>query len=109
MNPVRSLARRPSHARSIARSRGPSFSSDNPLPAFLAFLAQETKVGDRTARQYVAHLQRFTAWLEQNYQAGLLETTTRDLRQYKTEIGNRQKPASVNAAVAALRRFFNWA
>ncbi len=109
MNPVRSLARRPSHARSIARSRGPSFSSDNPLPAFLAFLAEDTKVGERTARQYVAHLQRFADWLGQRYQTALLEATNRDLRQYKTNLGERQKPASVNAAVAALRRFYGWA
>src|SRR5712692_8657476 len=109
MNRVRSLARRPSHAPSIARSRGPSFSSDNPLPAFLAFLAEDTKVLESTARQYVAHLQRFAAWLEQRYQAALLEATTRDLRQYKTELGKRQKPASVNAALAALRRFYGWA
>jgi integrase/recombinase XerD len=81
----------------------------NPLPAFLAFLAEDTKVGERTARQYVAHLQRLAAWLDQHYQATLLEATTRDLRQYKTELGNRQKPASVNAALAGLRRFFSWA
>src|SRR5437660_360653 len=109
MNEVRSLTRRPSRARSIARSQGPSFSSDNPLPAFLAFLAEDTKVGERTARQYVAHLQRFSAWLDQRYQAALLAATTRDLRQYKTDLATRQKPASVNAAVAALRRFYGWA
>jgi len=109
MNQVRSLARRPSRARPIARSQGPSFSSDNPLVAFLAFLAEDTKVGERTARQYVAHLQRFAGWLHQRYQAALLEATTRDLRQYKTELCTRQKPASVNAALAALRRFFSWA
>src|SRR5438874_3480026 len=109
MNQARSLARRPSQARPIARSQGPSVSSDNPLPAFLAFLAEDTRVGERTARQYVAHLHRFAAWLEQRYQAALLEATTRDLRQYKTELGKHQKPASVNAALAALRRFFYWA
>src|ERR1700694_2833072 len=87
MNPVHPLARRPSRARSIARSQGPTFSSDNPLPAFVAFLAEDTKVGERTAAQYVAHLQRFAAWLEQRYQAVLLEATTRDLRQHKTELG----------------------
>jgi site-specific recombinase XerD len=76
------------------------------MPAFLAFLAEDTKVGERTARQYVAHLQRFADWLGQRYQAALLEATTRDVRQYKTELGKRQKPASVNAALAALRRFF---
>jgi integrase/recombinase XerD len=106
MNQARLPARRPSQARSIARSQGPSFSSDSPLPTFLAFLAEDTRVGERTARQYVAHLQRFAAWLERRYQAALLEATTRDLRQYKTELGKRHKPASVNAAQ---RRFFNWA
>src|SRR5579859_5360490 len=90
MNSVRSLARRPSPAGSIASSQGTFVSSDNPLPAFLAFLAEDTKVGERTARQYVAHLQRFAAWLEQHYQAALLEATMRDLRQYKTELGTRQ-------------------
>jgi site-specific recombinase XerD len=61
-----------------------------PLHAFLAFLAEDTKVGERTARQYIAHLYRFAAWLEQRYQAVLLEATNRDLRQYKTELGTRQ-------------------
>jgi hypothetical protein len=54
-----SLAQRPSLARSLAR---PSSSSDNPLPAFLA---DDTKVGERTARQYVAYPHRFAAWLDQ--------------------------------------------
>jgi len=79
------------------------------MAAFLAFLAEDTKVGELTARQYVAHLQRFAAWLAERYQAPLLDASTRDLRQYKTELGNRQKPASVNAALAALRRFYAWA
>src|SRR6266567_2759788 len=109
MNSVRWLARRPSRARSIGRSQGPSVSSDNPIAAFLAFLAEDTKVGESTARQYIAHVQRFAGWLEQCYQAALLEATTRDLRQHKTELGKRQKPASVNAAMAALRRFYGWA
>jgi site-specific recombinase XerD len=103
------VARRPSRALSIPRSQGPSYSSDNPLRPFVTFLAEDTKVGERTARQYVAHLQRFATWLDQRYQAALLEATTRDVRQYKTELGTRQKPASVNAALAALRRFFSWA
>ena len=38
---TRTLARRPSQARPIARPQVPSFSSDNPLPAFLAFLAED--------------------------------------------------------------------
>jgi hypothetical protein len=45
-------------------------------------------------------MQRFAAWVEQRYLADLLGATTRDLLQYKTELGNRQKPASVNAALA---------
>src|SRR5919197_1608954 len=109
MNRPRTLARRPSQARPIAAPEGLLFSSDNALAAFLAFLADDTRVGERTARLYLAHLQRFTRWLAQHYQAPLLETTTRELRQYKTELARRQKPASVNAALAALRRFFGWA
>ena len=109
MNRPRTLARRPSQARPIAAPEGPPFSSDKALAAFLAFLADDTNVGERTARLYLAHLQRFAGWLAQHYQAPLLEATTRDLRQYKTELARRQKPASVNAALAALRRFFSWA
>jgi len=109
MNAPNSLARRRSQARPVAVPQGTRVSSDNPLVAFLAFLADDTKVGERTARQYVAHLQRFVAWLAEHSQAPLLDATTRDLRQYKTELGKRQKPASVNAALAALRRFYAWA
>jgi hypothetical protein len=47
--------------------------------------------------------------LEQRYQAPLLWATTRDLREYRLELAHRQKPASVNAALAALRRFYAWA
>jgi integrase/recombinase XerC len=108
-NQARSLARRPSQARPIRPPEEANFSSDNALVVFLTFLAEDTEVGERTARQYLAHLQRFTGWLEQRYQAALLEATTRDLREYKTELGKRQKPASVNAALAALRRFYGWA
>src|ERR671938_1393419 len=109
MNSTRALARRPAQARPIAIPEGPPFSSDKALLAFVAFLADDTKVGERTARLYLAHLQRFARWLGQHYQAPLLEATTRDLRQYKAELARRQKPASVNAALAALRRFFSWA
>ncbi len=109
MNTTRTLSRRPFQARPIAASEGPRFSSDNPLVDFLAFLANDTQVGERTARPYLAQLQRFARWLEEHYQVPLLEATTRDLRQYKAELAKRQKPASVNAALAALRRFFSWA
>jgi hypothetical protein len=93
----------------IATAEGARVSSDNPLAAFVTFLAEHTKVGERSARLYVAHLQRFAAWLEQHYQALLLDVTTRDLREYRAELAQRQKPASVNAALAALRRFYGWA
>jgi integrase/recombinase XerD len=76
---------------------------------FLVFLADDTSVTERTARLYLAHLQRFASWLTERYQAPLLEATTRDVRQYKAELAERRKPASVNAAVAALRRYFTWA
>jgi integrase/recombinase XerC len=109
MNSPRALARASSQARPIAPSEGPQFSSDKALAAFLAFLADDTRVGERTARLYLAHLRRFADWLVQHYQAPLFEATARDLRQYKAELAKRQKPASVNAALAALRRFFSWA
>jgi integrase/recombinase XerC len=98
-----------SQTSAIATAEGPRVSSDNPLAAFVAFLAEHTKVGKRSARLYVAHLQRFAGWLQQRYQAPLLEATTRDLREYRAELAERQKPASVNAALAALRRFYGWA
>jgi site-specific recombinase XerD len=98
-----------SQAHAIVAAEAAPVSSDNPLTAFLVFLAEETRVGERSARLYVAHLQRFAGWLEQRYQAGLLGVTTRDLRQYRAQIAERQKPASVNAALAALRRFYGWA
>jgi hypothetical protein len=58
---ARSVARRPSHARPIAPSQGTPFSSDNLLFAFLALLAEGTKVGERPVRKYIAHVQRFAA------------------------------------------------
>jgi site-specific recombinase XerD len=82
---------------------------NSPLAAFVAFLAEQTRVSERTARLYVAHLRRFARWLAAQYQAGLLEATGADLRAYRAELARRQRPASVNAALAALRRFYAWA
>jgi site-specific recombinase XerD len=98
-----------SSAAAVAAAEGARVSSDNPLGAFVAFLAEHTRVSERSARLYVAHLQRFAAWLDQRYQAPLLEASTRDLREYRAELAQRQKPASVNAVLAALRRFYSWA
>jgi integrase/recombinase XerC len=75
---------------------------------FLAALAED-HVSGRTARLYVGHLARFAAWLGGRYQAGLLEATAHDLREYRTRLAARQRPASVNGALAALRRFYRWA
>ncbi|MBA3331818.1 MAG: tyrosine-type recombinase/integrase [Actinobacteria bacterium] len=83
-------------------------STDNPMAAFLAFLAEE-QVTVRTARAYLGHLQRFAGWLRRQYQAELLEATSHDLREYRTHLAARQRPASVNAALAALHRFYAWA
>jgi len=41
----------------LAAPEGPRFSSDNPLVGFVAFLAEHTRVGERSARLYVGHLQ----------------------------------------------------
>jgi integrase/recombinase XerC len=75
---------------------------------FLAALAED-HVSGRTARLYVGHLARFAAWLGGRYQAGLLDATAHDLREYRTRLAARQRPASVNGALAALRRFSRWA
>jgi site-specific recombinase XerC len=84
------------------------FSTDNALGAFLAFLADE-QVSARTARLYLAYIGRFGHWLREQYRADLLEATSHDLRAYRTQLTQRHKPAAVNAALAALRRFYRWA
>ena len=60
MNQARSLARRASHGPLAGSPEEPRFSSDNAdqvlLAAFVAFLAEQTGVSERTARLYMAHL-----------------------------------------------------
>src|SRR2546429_5282326 len=83
-------------------------SSDDSVTAFLRFLAEE-QVSARTAQLYLGHLGRFTAWLREHYQADLVDATSHDLREYRARLADLQKPASVNAALAALQRFYGWA
>jgi len=78
------------------------------MAAFLTFLADE-QVSARTARLYLGHLGRFASWLREQYRADLAEATSHDLREYRACLAERRKPASVNAALAALRRFYGWA
>ena len=78
------------------------------VAAFLTFLADE-QVSARTARLYLGHLGRFAVWLREQYQAELVDATSHDLREYRVRLAERQKPASVNAALAALQRFYGWA
>jgi site-specific recombinase XerD len=47
--------------------------------------------------------------LPSDNQAGLLAATGHDARAYRAQLAGRQAPASVNAALAALRRFYRWA
>jgi site-specific recombinase XerD len=89
-------------------SQGLIRSTDNTVVAFLRFLADE-QVSARTARLYLGHLGRFAAWLREQYRADLLDATGHDLREYRAGLADRQKPASVNAALAALQRFYGWA
>jgi site-specific recombinase XerD len=97
-----------------APPQAPPRSTDNPgdtgdaLRAFVAALAED-HVSARTARLYLRHLHRFASWLGAHYQAGLLTATAHDLRAYRAQLAGRQAPASVNAALAALRRFYRWA
>jgi integrase/recombinase XerC len=57
----------------------------------------------------VGHLARFAAWPGGRYRADLREATAHDLREYRAQLARRQRPASVNGALAALRRFYRWA
>jgi hypothetical protein len=75
-------------------------STDNVVAAFLAFLAEE-QVSARTARLYLGHLGRFAVWLLEHYRADLLAVSSHDLREYRTHLAHRQKPASVNAALVS--------
>jgi site-specific recombinase XerD len=95
--------------RSLGRSPLDSHTEINELRAFLVHLAEDTRVGERTARLYFGHLRRFAAWLAEQHESGLLEATSHDLRAYRDQLATLQKPASVNAALAALRRFYTWA
>jgi site-specific recombinase XerD len=83
-------------------------STDNVVAVFLTFLAEE-QVSARTARLYLAHVGRFAAWLREQYRVDIAEATSHDLREYRARLAERQKPASVNAALAALQRFYAWA
>ena len=93
----------------MPRSDGPlqalSRSTDNPLAAFLTFLAQE-QVSARTAQLYLSHIGRFATWLRDQYHAQLVDATSHDQREYRERLADRQKAASVNAALAALQRFY---
>jgi site-specific recombinase XerD len=97
-----------------APPQAPTRSTDNPdtpgdaLPAFVAAPAED-HVSAQTARLYLRHLRRFAAWLSEQYQAGPLAATGHDVRAYRAQLAARQAPASVNAALAALRRFYRWA
>jgi site-specific recombinase XerD len=72
-------------------------------------LRQATDETGHTARLYLGHLGRFAGWLHPQYRADLIDATSHDLREYRARLAERQKPASVNAALAALQRFYAWA
>jgi integrase/recombinase XerC len=94
-----------------APPQAPPVSTDNSGDALRAFVAAlaEDHVAARTARLYLRHLRAFAVWLGGRYQAGPLDATGHDLREYRARLAGRQAPASVNAALAALRRFYRWA
>ena len=98
----------PALAISARPTEGGRCSTDNVVAAFLTLLAGEP-VTARTARLYLGHLSRFGAWLSTRYGAPLLQATSHDLREYRAALAAGQKPASVNAALAVLRRFYTWA
>jgi integrase len=47
--------------------------------------------------------------LRDHYRVELVDATRHDLREYRARLADQQKPASVNAAMAALQRFYAWA
>jgi len=94
--------------RSADESKALIRSTDSTVAAFVTFLAEE-QVSARTARLYLGHLGRFAAWVREQYRADLVDVTSHDLREYRARLAERQKPSSVNAALAALHRFFAWA
>jgi len=102
MYPGRQVPRSTNESQALIRS------TDNTVAAFLTFLAEE-QVSARTARLYLGHVGRFAAWLRGQYRAELTDATSHDLREYRARLADRQKPASVNAALAALQRFYGWA
>jgi site-specific recombinase XerD len=59
----------------------------------LTSLAEE-QISARNARLYLGHLGRFAAWLGEQDRAELVEATSHDLREYRTYLADRQKPAS---------------
>lgn len=89
-------------------AQAPELSTDNPVQAFAACLGEESLTA-RLARLYLGHLERFASWLRGQYQAELLDATSHDLREYRVQLAADQQPASVNAALAVLRRFYAWA
>ncbi len=87
-------------------------SGDNCLARFQQALIQQD-LADATIKGYRADVCHFQRWLEQiNQQSVPFEqTTSADLRAYRQHLVNiqRQKPATVNRRIQALRRFFSWA
>jgi integrase/recombinase XerC len=100
-------AANPEHVHNPA-DRNDARSFEPCLRDFLAVLAED-HVSARPARLYVGHLARFAAWLRERYRASVLEATSHDLREYREQLAARQRPVSVNGALAALRRFYRWA
>jgi site-specific recombinase XerD len=100
--PGRQVSRSANESQALIRS------TDNTLMAFLTYMAEE-QVSARTARLYLGHLGRFVAWLQEHYDAELVDATSDDLREYRGRLAEQQKPASVNAALATLQRFYAWA
>ncbi len=77
--------------------------TDNTEAAFLTFLADE-QVSAGTARLYLGHLGRFTAWLREQYRAESVEATSQDLREYRARLAERGEPTS-NAGKPPLSSF----
>jgi site-specific recombinase XerD len=75
--------------RAVEPGESPVLSSDKALRAFLIHLAEETRVSERSARLYLAHLQRFAVWLAEQHEADLIGATSHDMRAYRGQLTGR--------------------
>jgi integrase/recombinase XerC len=83
------------------------------LDDFKKWLRDDQDRGELTVQPYLVDVRNFAAWLRQTHGRDLdvTQVTPTDIKDYRTWLSavQKQKPASVNRRLAALRTFFKWA